>query len=307
MTRFFVAALGLDAPGTYRTALLTTLAMLAFAANSLLCRLALRDDAIDPASFASARVIAGALTLVLIALPRWRRHVAPKPNWWATAMLFAYMVCFSFSYLTLNAGTGALILFGAVQITMFVVALRAGETFAPMAWTGFLLAVSGMIYLVLPGLAAPDPMGAALMAIAGLAWGLYTWFGRRVLDPLEGTAMNFIYAVPPVIVGSVMFVDVFNVSPVGLVLAALSGAVTSGLGYAIWYTAVKGLNGTTAATVQLSVPVIAAFGGLALLAEPLTLRLMVASLATLGGIAIVLLQKPKKAEQEVFLEAGINI
>lgn len=206
-------------------------------------------------------------------------------------MLFTYMAFFSFAYLSLSAGTGALILFGAVQLTMFIVALRNGEQFRFLSWTGLTLAILGLVYLISPGLTAPDPLGAVLMAIAGIAWGFYSLLGRRVADPLEATANNFIYSVPLVIIVSFFFAGDFNSTSSGLALAMASGAIASGLGYVIWYAALRGLTATAAATVQLSVPVIAALGGVLLLSEPITLRLLLASAATLGGVAIVLSQR----------------
>jgi drug/metabolite transporter (DMT)-like permease len=201
------------------------------------------------------------------------------------------MAGFSFAYVTLSAGTGALILFGAVQLTMFVVALRGGEHFPPLSWLGLAIAVLGLVYLVSPGLTAPDPLGAGLMALAGVAWGAYSLRGRGAADPLSSTAGNFICAVPMVIAVSVLFLDDFHVSARGLALAVASGAITSGLGYVAWYAALRGLSRTRAATVQLSVPVIAALGGVVLLAEPITLRLLIASGAALGGVWLVLRQR----------------
>jgi drug/metabolite transporter (DMT)-like permease len=265
--------------------------MIAFAGNSLLCRLALREGLIDAASFTAFRVISGALLLGLVMLPRWRARGRSRPDWRATAMLFTYMVFFSFAYLSLSAATGALVLFGAVQFTMFISALRRGEDFSLVSWAGLILAVAGLVYLVSPGVTAPDPLGAGLMAAAGVAWGFYSLRGRHAVDPLEATATNFIYCVPLVLLGSVIFIEEFNASASGVALAAASGALASGVGYAIWYAALRGLTATAAATVQLSVPAIAAFGGVILLAEALTLRLLLASAATLGGVAIVLAQR----------------
>jgi drug/metabolite transporter (DMT)-like permease len=273
------------------TVVLTGVAMLAFAANSLLCRLALGPGLIDAASFATVRVMAGALTLGLIALPRWRARGRSSTDWGSAAMLFTYMIFFSFAYLSLTAGTGALILFGAVQLTMFLVALRGGEEFPLLSWGGLVLAVVGLVYLVSPGVTAPDPLGALLMAIAGIAWGVYSLLGRGIADPLEATANNFIASVPLVIIVSLLFAGRFNGSGRGLALAAASGALAAGLGYVIWYAALRGLTATRAATVQLSVPVIAAFGGVLVLAETITPRLVLASIATLGGVAIVLAQR----------------
>ncbi len=268
--------------------------MLAFAANSLLCRLALGQELIDAASFATVRVISGAMALTLIVLPRWRVRGRASTDWRSAAMLFTYMVFFSFAYLSLSAGTGALILFGAVQLTMFFTALRGGEHFRLLSWAGLVLALLGLVYLLSPGLTAPDPIGAVLMTIAGIAWGFYSLLGRGAGDPLEATANNFIFSVPLVIIVSLLFMGEFYISWSGLALAAVSGAIASGLGYVIWYSALRSLTATRAATVQLSVPAIAAFGGVVLLSEQITLRLVLASVATLSGVWIVLAQRAKR-------------
>jgi len=274
------------------TPLLTLIAMFAFAANSLLCRLSLGDQQIDAASFTTVRVVSGAVTLSLFMLPHWRRRDRRVAfDWGASAMLFAYMIFFSFAYLSLSAGTGALLLFGSVQMTMILAALGAGERFTAWSWTGLLLAVAGLVYLVSPGITAPDPLGAAFMIVAGLAWGLYSLVGRRAGNPLESTANNFLLATPLAVAASLVFLGDMRLSTRGLLLAMTSGSVASGLGYVTWYAALKGLTSTRAATVQLSVPVIAAVGGVLLLSEPVTLRLVLASAATLGGIALVLLQR----------------
>jgi drug/metabolite transporter (DMT)-like permease len=281
------------------TPLLTVVAMLAFAANSLLCRLALGDGQIDAASFTTVRVASGAITLVLFMLPRWRRgERKARFDWGAALMLFAYMIFFSFAYLSLSAGTGALLLFGSVQLTMLFAALRAGERFTPWSWTGLLLAVAGLVYLVSPGITAPDPLGAVFMIVAGLAWGLYSLVGRRAGNPLESTANNFILAAPMGIAVSLLFMADLQLSARGLLLAVASGSVASGLGYVTWYAALRGLTSTRAATVQLSVPVIAAVGGVLMLAEPVTLRLVLASTATLGGVALVLLQRSARDQSQ---------
>ena len=272
------------------TLILTAAAMIAFAANSVLCRLALGAGLIDAASFATVRTISGALMLAGILLAR-RRAVTAKPDWRSVLALYLYMVFFAFAYLSLSAGTGALVLFGAVQLTMFTVALRSGEHFSAVSWAGLALAIAGLVYLVSPGLTAPDPLGAALMTIAGIAWGGYSLVGRSAADPAEATAHNFIYAVPLVAVTSLVFIGDFYVTAAGATYAVASGAVASAIGYAIWYTALRGLTGTGAATVQLSVPVIAAIGGVLLLSEAVTVRLVIASAATLGGVALVLTQR----------------
>ncbi len=265
--------------------------MLAFAANSILCRLALGAELIDAASFTSIRIISGAVMLGLIVFPRWRAHGRPRADWRAVAALFAYMICFSMAYLSLSAGTGALVLFGAVQLTMFVVALRSGEPFSAISWVGLSVAIAGLVYLVLPGVTAPDPIGALLMTLAGIAWGVYSLLGRNSGDPMESTAYNFIYSVPLAVAASIIFIADFRLTMTGALLAVASGAVASGLGYFVWYAALRELSVIRAATVQLSVPIIAAFGGVMLLAEDLSLRLLVASAATLGGVAVVLSQK----------------
>ena len=271
--------------------LLTTLAMLAFAANSVLCRLALGQHLIDPASFAAVRVCTAAATLISIVLPRWRAHGRGRGSWRSAGALFAYLVTFSFAYLSLSAGTGALILFGAAQLTMIGSALRGGGSFPLLARAGFILAATGLVVLVAPGVTAPNPIGALLVAIAGLAWGLYSLMGRGAGDPLEVTANNFIYLVPCVIGLALAFAAERHLSAQGLALAALSGSLASGLGYVAWYAAQKRLSAITSATVQLSVPVIAALGRAGTMTEHVTLRLVLASCATLGGIAIVFTQR----------------
>ena len=277
-----------------RTVLLTAVTMLAFAANSLLCRLALQQGSIDPASFGSVRLVSGAVMLALIVRLKSGRAPAATADWLAATMLFAYVAFFSFAYLTLSAGTGALLLFGAVQVTMFSAGLRAGEAFRPLAWSGLALAIAGLVYLVSPGLAAPAPLGATLMIAAGVAWGIYSLRGKRAGgDPLAATAGNFLRAAPMALALSALLARNAHASTAGLALAVASGAVTSGIGYVIWYAALVGLSAMRAATVQLSVPPIAAFGGVLLLAEPVSLRLMLASAAILGGIAIVLTSRAR--------------
>ncbi len=201
------------------------------------------------------------------------------------------MICFSLAYLSLAAGTGALILFGAVQLTMILSALGSGERLSPAAWFGLALAVIGLVYLVSPGVAAPDPIGAILMMIAGIAWGFYSLFGRSATDPMQATAYNFLFAVPLALIVSALLWRDFSVTPAGIGLAVASGALASGLGYFVWYLALRNLAAVQAATVQLSVPVIAAIGGVIFIVEPLTPRLLIASVATLGGIAIVLTRR----------------
>ncbi|WP_137940151.1 DMT family transporter [Chitinivorax sp. B] len=277
--------------GSLRVILLTAIAMVAFAANSLLCRLALQQLAVDAASFASIRLVSGALMLAIIMRLMPSKATPARPDWLAAAMLFVYVACFSFAYLSLSAGTGALILFGAVQVTMFTAGLRAGEVFDRVAWVGLILAVAGLIYLVLPGVTAPPLLGAGLMAIAGVAWGGYSLRGRGLPNPLAVTAGNFLRATPMAVALSVLLLSQSHVTPIGIALAIASGALTSGVGYVIWYAALSGLTAMRAATVQLSVPPLAAFGGVLLLSEAITLRLALASVAILGGIALVLIRR----------------
>ena len=269
--------------------------MVAFAANSVLCRLALGSHLIDAASFATVRVVAGAVVLAAIMFPRWRVTARASVDWRMVFTLFGYMVFFSFAYISLSTGTGALILFGTVQLTMFGVALRSGERFSATSWTGLIIAFAGLIYLVSPGVTAPDPVGAILMAAAGISWGVYSLLGRGVDNPLEATANNFVFCVPLVVAVSLIFIADYHATLGGVILASASGSIASGIGYAIWYKALRGLTATRAATVQLSVPAIAALGGVMLMAEDLTMRLIIASAATLGGVWIVLARRAKSA------------
>lgn len=278
-----------------RTIMLTAIAMIAFAANVVLCRLALGEGLVDAATFTTIKVISGAVTLSLIVLVRRRLQVFGSANWYSGTLLFVFMVFYSFAYISLGAGTGALIMSGTIQMTMFLFALREGEIFPLLSWAGMALAIFGLVYLVSPGLTAPDPLGAILMAVAGIAWGLYSLFGRGTKDPLEATAGSFIYSVPLVLLVSLIFSDDFSSTSYGLALAVASGAIASGCGYVVWYAALANLTATRAAIVQLSVPVIVAFGGVLILSEPITLRLLLASAAILGGLAIVLTQRPIEA------------
>jgi len=269
---------------------LTSLAMIAFAGNSLLCRMALKHTAIDPASFTAIRLIAGALVLWLLVRIK-QTAPAGKGNWPSAFALFAYAAGFSFAYISLSAASGALLLFGAVQATMIGHGLWVGERLRVLQTFGVLLALGGLVGLLLPGLSAPPLLGAALMIGAGIAWGIYSLRGKGAGDPTRVTAGNFMRAVPITIVLSLLMLKFASVDAAGFYYAVASGALASGLGYAIWYTVLPALRNTSAATVQLSVPVIAALGGVVLLGEPITLRLVLASVAILGGIALVIVQK----------------
>lgn len=279
-------------PDRFQAFGLTSLALLAFAANSLLCRMALGAQTIDAKSFTVIRLASGAVVLCVILQSRGRPNGIGW-DWKAAFMLAAYAVSFSFAYITLAAGTGALILFGAVQLTMFVSGLRGGEHFSGPSWLGLLLALGGLIYLVSPGVAAPAPGGAALMTLAGVAWGIYSLRGRGAGNPLAVSARNFLIALPLALVASLLFPGPWHAEASGVLLAIASGAVASGLGYVIWYAALRHHSATSAATVQLSVPLIAAVGGVLLLSEPITPRLLAAGIAILGGIALVLSQRKR--------------
>lgn len=270
--------------------------MIAFASNSLLNRLALGQDAIDATSYTTIRLVSGAVMLFILAsLQRKKDQATLRGGWVSAAFLFLYAISFSFAYLSLSTGTGALILFGSVQVTMIVVALRSGERPHMMEWIGLILALGGLVYLVLPGLTAPSPLGSGLMTIAGIAWGFYTLRGRGSQNPLGDTAGNFMYSVPMVLV--VLFFSLKGISLTlnGILYASLSGALASGMGYVIWYAALRGLSTTRAATVQLSVPVIAAWSGVMFLAENVSARLLIAGVLILGGIALALSSRGKKA------------
>jgi drug/metabolite transporter (DMT)-like permease len=273
-----------------RTIILTMLAMIAFAGNSLLCRAALKHTTIDAASFTTIRLISGAMMLWLVVrISRGTR--TGTGNWPSALALFAYAAGFSFAYVSLPAATGALLLFGAVQATMIGHGIWAGERLLKLQLAGLLLALTGLVGLLLPGLSAPPVIGSLLMLGAGVAWGVYSLRGRGAGDPIGITAGNFLRAVPVAAALSVLLVDRASLDSAGFWYAVASGALASGIGYSIWYTALPALKAAKAATVQLSVPVIAAAGGIVFLGEPLTLRLALSSAAILGGIALVILEK----------------
>jgi len=277
-----------------RVFLLTALAMIAFAGNSLLCRLALKQTAIDAASFTLIRIVSGALCLSIIVQIR-RGTLRNAGSWLSALALFGYAALFSFAYLRLTAGTGALLLFGAVQATMIFWALRKGERLRLGQIAGLFLALAGLVALVFPGLTAP-PLGAAVVMLgAGIAWGIYSLRGKGGGDPLRATAGNFLRALPFVLLLTLVTLRSANLDRAGVGYAIASGALASGIGYAIWYTALPALKASGAATVQLSVPVLAAAGGIAFLGEPITLRFALASIAVLGGIALVIFERRAEA------------
>ena len=273
-----------------RIFILTLLAMIAFAGNSLLCRAALKQTRIDAASFTFVRIFSGAAALWLIMKMRgnaWK----DAGNWSSALALFAYAAAFSFAYNSLAAGTGALLLFGAVQATMILWGFRRGERLHTIQIVGLVVAATGLVVLLLPGLSAPPLSGSILMLGAGAAWGIYSLRGKVEKNPVSSTAGNFLRAVPLAAIVSIMLFPSARLDRAGIGYAVISGAIASGLGYVIWYTALSGLKAASAATVQLSVPVLAATGGILLLGEPITFRYLIASIAVLGGIALVIIEK----------------
>lgn len=273
--------------GLFSGTLTTALALVAFAANSLLCRGALGSDSIDAASFTTIRLVSGAVVLRFL-LRGLTREATPTPragSWLAAAALFAYAATFSLAYVSLKAGLGALLLFGCVQVTMIAWGLVTGERPRRGEWLGLAIALGGLTVLVWPGLAAPSASGAALMATAGVSWGIYSLLGRRVSQPIAATANNFLRTVPMTLIFSLVMISQLRWEAKGIALAVMSGAVTSGLGYVIWYRALRSLTAMRAATVQLAVPVLSALGGVGLLGEQLTWRLLVAAVLVLSGVA----------------------
>jgi drug/metabolite transporter (DMT)-like permease len=288
-------------------ALLTILALVAFAANSIFGRLALGKPSIDPASYTAIRLVSGALTLWIIAACRRQAATAKTASSWMPAMmLFLYAVTFSFAYVKLSAGTGALILFASVQITMIAVGLYSGERPHMLEWLGLIIAVGGLCYLVSPGVTAPSPLGSFLMASAGVAWGYYSIAGRGIHDPVGATADNFRRAVPLSLIAALIWLPALSITSIGVFWAILSGSFSSGIGYVIWYGALRGLSVTQAATVQLSVPVIAALGGVVFLSEALGWRLIVSTVLILGGVGMAVFSRAMPFKQSAGLFNRVN-
>jgi drug/metabolite transporter (DMT)-like permease len=283
-----------------KTPVLTGLALVAFAANSVLCRLALGGATIDAASFTSIRLASGACVLLFITSlvnKKSRSHVVSRRGikFGSALLLFLYAAAFSFAYTGLTTGTGALILFGSVQATMLLAALRSGERPHAAEWAGLALALAGLVYLVFTGLAAPPLVSSAFMAVAGISWGLYSLAGRGAQDPLADTTGNFVLALPPALAVNLITSGGAHISARGVVLAVLSGALASGMGYVVWYAALRNLTATRAATVQLPVPVLAAVGGVMFMSESVSLRLLVAATVILGGVALALSGRAQSA------------
>jgi len=275
-----------------RLAFLTLITMLAFAANSLLCREALAAGHIDASSFTLVRIVSGALVLSMLLLIQFRRYTLGG-SWLAAAALFGYAAAFSFAYVSLSAGTGALLLFGAVQTTMIGYGLWRGERLSHLQISGAIAASTGLIWLMLPGVEAPPVLGALIMITAGVCWGVYSLLGRNAREPSVATAGNFLRATPFAVILFLLMRDSQPVTNLGLAYAAASGALASGLGYALWYAVLPALPASRAATIQLSVPILAALGGVLFLGETITLRFSLASIAVLGGIALFIMSKPR--------------
>lgn len=271
---------------------LTGLALTAFAANSVLCRLALGNHVIDASGFTIIRLLSGsAVLLTIISVTRNTTETSSKGSWAASFMLFLYAVTFSYAYISLDTATGALILFGSVQITMILLSLLSGTRLHKTEWIGVVIAFAGFIFLILPGITTPSLLGFILMTIAGISWGIYTLKGRNSKNPLMDTAYNFIRTTPLVVLLSILSFNNIYLSSEGILLAMLSGGVTSGIGYTIWYIALGGLSSTQAAVLQLSVPVIAALGGVIFVSEAITIRLTISAAMVLGGVLMVVLGK----------------
>ncbi len=272
---------------------LTGFALVAFAFNSILCRLALGTGAIDASSFTSIRLLSGAISLGVILLITSGNSIKnlKRGNWISAFLLFAYAICFSFAYIGLTTATGALILFGLVQASMIISALVKGERPGILEWAGLFLAIGGLVYLVFPALESPPVVSSMLMAFAGIAWGFYTLRGKESEDPLSDTTGNFLRTIPFVFVAALPFIYRFNLTKSGVLFAVLSGAIASGIGYTVWYIALKYHTATRAAILQLSVPVLAAIGGLVFLSEVISVRLIIASGLILGGIGLAIYNK----------------
>lgn len=283
-----------------KTSVFTALALIAFAANSVLARMALGDGTIDAAGFTVIRLLSGAVVLLAISSISRRKSDKTKitkarktaaGSWFGALMLFAYAVCFSFAYISLDTATGALILFGAVQITMIVVSLIKGDRPGVGEWAGLVLAFGGFVFLILPGISTPSAVGFALMGLSGIAWGFYTLQGRGSDNPLADTTHNFVRTVPMIAIVALISMASARYSLQGIVLGVLSGGIASGIGYSLWYSALGGLSTTQAAVLQLLVPVIAALGGVVFVSETITIRLVISAALILSGILLVVLSR----------------
>lgn len=275
-----------------RTFILTALALIAFAANSVLCKYALGNNAIDAFSFTNIRLLSGAIVLfLLLKINKNNSQASSKGSWISSAMLFIYALCFSYAYRTLDTGTGALILFGAVQITIILQSIISGNKLRLFEWIGILISFFGFIYLISPGVTAPSLIGFILMTISGVAWGIYTVKGQTSKNPLADTTYNFIKTLPFLIITYLIAMNNSYYSLQGILLAIVSGGITSGIGYTIWYMAIRKLTPVQTAVVQLLVPLIAAFGGVLFISEIISIRLVISSVLILGGVLIITVSK----------------
>jgi drug/metabolite transporter (DMT)-like permease len=275
-----------------KTSLLTGLALIAFAANSVLCRLALANGNIDASSFTGIRLLSGAIALLLIlSIKGNKQGVSSKGSWTSSFTLFLYAITFSYAYLSLDTGTGALILFGSVQITMILLSIIFGTRLHIIEWSGFFIAFTGLVYLVIPSITKPSVSGFILMTVSGMSWAIYSLRGRGSKNPLMDTTYNFLRTIPFITLLAIFTMPNINYSSQGIILALLSGAITSGVGYTIWYIALRSLSSIQAAVLQLSVSIIAAIGGVIFLSETITSRLVMSAVIVLGGILMVILGK----------------
>ena len=277
----------------FKTSLFTIVALIAFAANSVLCRLALDIYQMDAGSFTTIRLLSGAIVLWIIIRAQHKRqnnqaHFKLTKNCFSASMLFIYATAFSFAYITLDTATGALILFGSVQITMIAYAIYKGNRLNISEWIGLVMAFMGFIYLIYPDLSSPSAIGFLLMSISGVAWGFYTIQGKHSKKPLFDTAQNFIKTLPFIVILALITLPQAQLNLQGILLALLSGGIASGMGYAVWYLALTGLANSQAAVVQLAVPIIAAIGGVLFVSEEMTLRLVISSVMVLGGILTII-------------------
>ncbi len=280
-----------------KTTLFVIFSLLAFAGNSVLCRLALGEGAIDAASFTSIRLLSGILVLlILVKASKTKERVAASGSWKASFMLFLYAIAFSYAYNSLETGMGALILFASVQLSMIIISLVQGARFSYVEYLGLSVAFGGFVYLVLPGVSAPPMIGFCLMVIGGVAWGLYTLSGAKSKNPLADTYSNFVRTLPYLVVLLALTFQSASLSSKGIILAVLSGALASGLGYAIWYAALRSLSSIQAAVIQLLVPLIAAFGGVMFADELFSSRLLLSSALILGGVLVVIMGKSTEQE-----------
>lgn len=277
----------------FKVVSLTLLAVLAFAGNSVLCRMALADNVIDAASFTVIRLFSGSIFLLLLVMAKTKHMPAIRNgSWFSAVCLYLYALAFSYAYISLDTGTGALILFGSVQVTMIAVAFIKGNTLSLVEWCGVIMAFLGLSVLLMPGASAPSVTGFLLMLLSGMAWGFYTLAGRGSEKPLIDTSNNFLRTLPFVAATLLLTFNGAQISHHGVILAIASGVVTSGLGYAIWYSVLPALKLTQAAIIQLAVPVVAAFGGVLFANELISNQLMLSSILVLGGVMIVTLNKP---------------